>query len=182
MSKAVKGVLKAVSSVMVGIVITLAILLVGVRAVGLQPYTILSPSMKDVYPTGSLIYVKKTDPASLDVKDVITFRISENMTATHRIIELVPDEDDPGVVRFRTKGDNNDSPDGALVEYSDVLGTPVFCIPLLGFLAQYIQSPSGSVVAITVGIASILFVSIVDIVTDDKDKKRDKGEKVNEKA
>ncbi len=182
MSKAVKRSLKIISSVMVGVVVMLAVLLVGVRAVGLQPYTILSPSMKDVYPTGSLIYVKKADPSTLEQGDIITFRISDDMTATHRIIELVPDENNSSVIRFRTKGDNNESPDGALVEYADVLGKPVFCIRGLGFLAQYIQSPTGSIVAIAIGIASIIFVSIVDIVTDDKDKKGEKGEKVNEKA
>ncbi len=183
MNPKVKTVLKIISSAMACIVVILAMLLVGVRIFGVEVLTILSPSMEPKYPTGSVIYVVDTDPAELKVRDVITFRLSENMTATHRIIELIPDEDDPSIVRFRTKGDNNNTVDGALVEFGDVIGKPVLCIPLLGYLAMYIQSPPGSYIAIGVALVMILFVMIVDIITDDKKdskNKLNKGEDHNE--
>lgn len=164
--------LKITSSALATIVVVFAILLVGVKLVGIEVYTILSPSMESTYPTGSLIYLVDADPAELKEGDVITFRVTDSMTATHRIVELVPDESNPGIFRFRTKGDNNKTVDGSLVEYDEVIGKPVFCIPLLGYLAQYIQHPPGSTVAITVSIAMILFVVIVDILIDDKDKKK----------
>lgn len=154
-------------------VLFLAILIYGVKLFGLEPYTVLSPSMEPDYPTGSLIYVVNVDPADLKVDDVITFRLTGDMTATHRVIELVPDEDDSDVVRFRTKGDNNDIADGSLVEFDAVIGKPVLCIPLLGYLAAYIQNPPGSIVAITVGVALIIVVIILDTITDDKSKKEE---------
>jgi len=47
--------------------------------------TILSPSMAPKHPTGSVIYIVDVDPAKLEVDDVITFKLTDSMTATHRI-------------------------------------------------------------------------------------------------
>ena len=177
MNAKIKKVLKSICSISSAIIVLLAVLLVGVRIFGVQVLTILSPSMEPKYPTGSVIYLVKEDPAKLKVNDVITFKISGNMTATHRIIEIVPDEDDQSIVRFRTKGDNNDTADGSLVNLNDVVGKPVFCIPLLGYLATYIQSPPGSYVTLGVGLAMILLVVIADMLTDDKKENKNKKHK-----
>ena len=169
--------LKVISSMMISIAVVLAVLLVGVRIFGIQVMAILSPSMEPQYPTGSAIYVVDVDPTDLKVNDVITFKVSDSMTATHRIIEIVLDEDDPDVVRFRTKGDSNNTADGPLVEVDDVVGRPVFCIPFLGQLAMYIQSPPGTYVTIGVGVAMFLFVMIADTVTEDKKDTKNKSDK-----
>lgn len=172
--------LKITSSVIVGVVVLLTVLIYGSKLFGVEPYAVLSPSMEPKYPTGSLIYVADVEPADLKVNDVITFQLAGESTATHRIIELVPDENDPTVVRFRTKGDNNDTVDGSLVEADRVIGKPVFCIPLLGYFKMYIQTPPGNVIALTVGIALLLVVFILDTITDDKDKKKKSIENKNE--
>ena len=184
MNQKLKITLKVASNTLLAFVIILAILLVGVRVIGFDILTVLSPSMEPKYPTGSLIYLVDVDPAKLEVEDVITYRISEKTTATHRIKEIIPDEDDPSIVRFRTKGDNNDEYDGNLVEFEQVEGKVIFCIPLLGHLAMYIQSPPGLYVAIGTALAIIFFVMVVDTVTDDKKSKKKnqhKGESENEK-
>ena len=185
MNPKLKTALKITSNTLIALVIILAILLVGVRIFGIDILTVLSPSMEPKYPTGSLIYLVDVDPAKLEVDDVITYRISEKTTATHRIKEIIPDEDDPSIVRFRTKGDNNDDYDGSLVEFEQVEGKVIFCIPLLGHLAMYIQRPPGLYVAIGTALAIIFFVMVVDAVTDDKkskNKNEHKGESDNEKT
>ncbi len=164
--------LKIVSDALVILVVLLAILLHGLQLFGLKPYSVLSGSMQSVYPTGSLIYIKDVDPAQLEVGDTITFKMESGIIATHRIIELVPDETDPTVIRFRTKGDENEIVDGSLVEYDSVIGKPVFCIPLLGYVATYLAQPSGKYIGITVAIALILVELMISIVLDDKDKKK----------
>jgi len=164
--------LKIVSDALVILVVLLAILLHGLQLFGLRPYSVLSGSMESVYPTGSLIYIKDADPAKLEVGDTITFKMESGIIATHRIIELVPDETDPAVIRFRTKGDENEIADGSLVEYDSVIGKPVFCIPLLGYLATYLTQPPGKYIGITVAIALILVELMISIVLDDKDKKK----------
>ena len=157
------------STLIVIAVVALAILLAGVRIVGLTPYVVLSGSMEPTYHTGSLIYDKKVDPFTLKEGDVITFMVSEDTLATHRIVGVVPDEDEPGTIRFRTKGDANDAEDGGLVHYKNVIGTPVFTIPYLGYVADYIQHPPGMYVALSGAAVLLLLVFLPDVFADDKD-------------
>lgn len=165
-------VLRICSTCIVLTMVILATLLYGTRWIGLEPYTVLSPSMEPKYPTGSLIYVVDVNPKDLKVKDVITFKLTNSTTATHRIIEIVNEK---GVTAYRTKGDNNNTPDGALVSSDAVIGKTVFCIPLLGYFAQYIQTKAGNIVVICFGVAFILFVVVVDILTENRGNKNKKG-------
>ena len=99
------------TSILVGLVVILALLLAGVRIAGLQVFSVLSGSMEPTYHVGALIYVKKVDAMELRSGDVITFMLDEDTVATHRIVEVVPDAEDSSVLRFRTKGDANDNVD-----------------------------------------------------------------------
>lgn len=175
MNPSVKKVWNVVSSILVALVVILALLLVGARLVGLRVFTVLSGSMEPAYHTGSLIYVKKVDPFTIQPGQPITFLLDEDTVATHRVVGVVPDEEDPGVIRFRTKGDANEAEDGALVHYKNVIGTPVFSIPCLGYLADYIQHPPGMYVAISAGAILLLLVFLPDIFAEDKGRKKDKA-------
>lgn len=163
------------TTVLVVLVVILALLLVGARLFGLQVFTVLSGSMEPTYHTGSLIYVKKVDPFRLEAGDVITFMLDEDTVATHRIVGVVPDEEDPSVIRFRTKGDANDSEDGSLVHYKNVVGSPVFTIPKLGYVANYIQKPPGMYVAISAGAILLLLVFLPDLFSDDSKEPKKKA-------
>ena len=166
-----KKVWNIITSVLVALVVIAALLLAGARIVGLQVFTILSGSMEPAYHTGSVIYVKEIDPADIKVGDPITFMLNEDTIATHRVVEVVPDEEDPSVIRFRTKGDANAAEDGSLVHYKNVLGTPVFTIPKLGYFANFVQQPPGLYVAIAFGAVLVLLAFLPDLLGDDKKKK-----------
>ena len=174
MNKSLKKIWNVISSILVALVVLLALLLVGARVVGLQVFTVLSGSMEPTYHTGSLIYVKKVDPYTIKEGQPITFMLDENTVATHRVVGIVPDEEDPTVIRFRTKGDANEAEDGSLVHYKNVIGTPIFSIPYLGYVADYIQHPPGMYVAISAGAVLLLLVFIPDIFADDKEKEKKK--------
>ena len=109
--------------------------------------------------------------------------LDEDTIATHRIVEVVPDENDRSVVRFQTKGDANDAVDGSLVHYKNVVGSPVFTIPKLGYVANYIQNPPGTYIAMSAGAILLILVFLPDIFADDKkdestaEKKAEAGEK-----
>lgn len=148
--------------------VLLAMLLAGARIVGLQVYTVLSGSMEPNYHVGSIIYVKDVDPATLQVGDAISFMISETTVATHRIIEVIPDKDDPNVIRFRTKGDNNDIADTNPVHCNNVLGKVVGTVPLLGYVSDFVQHPPGTFIALGAAFLIILAVFVPDIVTSAK--------------
>jgi signal peptidase len=172
MGKTVKSIWNVFTSIILVIVVLLAIALVGVRLLGFQVLTVLSGSMEPTYRAGALIYVKKVDYKELQPGDVITFMLDEDTVATHRIVEVVPDETDPETLRYRTKGDANKAEDGGLVHYKNVIGKPVFSIPYLGYVADYIQHPPGMYVAISAGAILLLLVIIPDIVTSDEKKKK----------
>ena len=174
---AIKKVWNIVSTVLVALVVLLALLLVGARLFGLQVYTVLSGSMEPTYHTGSLIYVKKIDPYTIEEGQPITFMLDEDTIATHRVVGIVPDEEDPTVIRFRTKGDANEAEDGTLVHYKNVIGTPVFSIPYLGYVANYIQHPPGMYVAISAGAVLLLLVFLPDIFAEDDSGKKPKEPK-----
>lgn len=107
--------------------------------------------------------------------------LDEDTIATHRIVEVVPDEEDTTVVRFRTKGDANDSVDGSLVHYKNVIGTPVLSIPKLGYFANYIQNPPGMYVAISAGAIILLLVFLPDLFSNDDSTENKKKKKINTK-
>ncbi len=171
MKTTIKKIGNVVTTVLVVAVVLLAIALAGVRLFGLQVYTVLSGSMEPAYHVGALLYDKKVDPAQLRPGDVITFMLDEETIVTHRIVEVVPDEEDPSVIRFRTKGDANAAEDGSLVHYKNVLGTPVFTIPKLGYFANFVQQPPGLYVAIAFGAVLVLLAFLPDLLGDDKKKK-----------
>lgn len=174
MSKAIKRIWNWVTTVLVAAVVVLAVLLAGARLVGLQVFTVLSGSMEPAYHVGSLIYVKDVDPYDLESGDVITFLVDEDTVATHRIVGVVPDEKDASVIRFRTKGDANDAEDGTLVHYKNVIGSPVFTIPKLGYVASYIQNPPGTYIAISAGAVLLMLMFLPDMFGGEEEPKQKK--------
>lgn len=153
-----------VTNIFICAVILLAALLVVPRLMGFKVFAVLSGSMEPAYHTGSLIYVKETDYRELKEGDVITFMLNDKLVATHRIVEVVPDEENPDIIRYRTKGDANEIEDGNLVHYKNVIGTPKFTIPYLGYISTYIQTPPGSYVAIALGALLLMLTFLPDLL------------------
>ena len=131
---------------------------------------VLSGSMEPVYHTGSVIYVQsKVDASALEEGQIITFRLTGDTIATHRIIEVVEEN---GAVRYRTKGDANEVADGSLVDPARVIGTPKFSIPYLGFALTYIQSAQGRYAAIAVGALLLLIVFLPSLISEKGNDKK----------
>ncbi|MBQ4575149.1 MAG: signal peptidase I [Clostridia bacterium] len=164
--------------VIVAAVVILALMLVGARVIGMQVFTVLSGSMEPEYHTGSIIYVTPIeDPTTIEVKQVITFMLDENTVATHRVIEVIGEGEE---LRFRTKGDANNTEDGTPVHYKNIIGTPVFTIPYLGYVANFIQNPPGTYIAVAVGVMLLLLVFLPDLMAKSKDDDEDDDEDLDE--
>ena len=174
MTKTMKSLWNALTTLLVTVVVLLAVALVGVRLVGLQPYMVLSGSMEPTYHVGSLVYVKKVDYKQLQVGDPITYMISQDTVVTHRIIEVLVDEEDPDTIRYFTQGDANAVADGSSVHYKNIIGKPVFSIPYLGYVSNYIQNPPGKYAAIAAGAILIMLVFLPDIFADEEKEKSKK--------
>ena len=132
-----KKIWDTVSTVLVALVVVLAVFLMGSRLMGYQVFNVVSGSMEPAYSVGDLLYVKEVDPDGIQTGEVITFVLNEDLVvATHRVVDA-----DYENRRFYTKGDANDTPDAAPVHFNNVIGVPVFSIPLLGYVSNYIQNP-----------------------------------------
>lgn len=113
-----------------------------------EPIAILSNSMLPTYSRGDVVVYEKlsdTDLQKLKNNSIIVYKIG-NQYVAHRIIEVVKDN---GVVSYRTQGDNNNAPDGRLVEISQIKGVYIFSIKYIGFpsvwLNDYFNSESAQV-------------------------------------
>ena len=169
----IKKIWDVTSSALVGVVVIFAILLIGVRLFGIQVYSVISGSMEPEYPVGALIYVKEVKPSEVEVGDVITFVLSNETPATHRVIAI-----DKEAQLFYTQGDANyqineetgekvymeDPP----VHFNNLIGKPVFKIPVLGYIAYYIQHPPGMYIAIAAGAILLILVFLPDLLKSEK--------------
>ena len=174
MPEKVKKVWDTATTVLVVLVVIFAVFLMGSRLVGLQVYHVISPSMEPTYSVGDLIYVKEVDPDSVKVGDPITFVLNEDLVvATHRVVAV-----DRENRQFTTKGDANHTEDAAPVHFNNLIGVPVFAIPLLGYVSAYIQNPPGMYVAIAVGAVVLAAVFLPDLLT----KKKKEAEASEESA
>ena len=79
----------------VGIVIVLLVLIIMLpltipKVFGYDIYGILSNSMEPEIKTGSVVYVKSTDPRDVEVGDIITYKmgVDSDVVATHRVVEI----------------------------------------------------------------------------------------------
>lgn len=157
-----------ITTILITIIVLMAALLMGVRLVGLTPYAVLSGSMEPTYHVGSLIYVKDMEPEEIKVGDPITFVFNENLVvATHRVIRI-----DSQNKQFYTKGDANDAADGSPVSFNNLVGKPVFTIPYLGYVAEFLSTSLGRIIGIAGLGVLIIFVFVADIRKKRKQKKQ----------
>ena len=154
----IKKIGNILSTVVVVAMVLCAVFLMGSRLMGYRVFCVISGSMEPKYSVGDLLYVKDTKPQDVQVGDVITFVLNEDLVvATHRVVRI-----DTEKSCFYTKGDANDVEDGAPVHFNNLIGVPQFAIPLLGYVSDYIQNPPGMYVALTFGAVLLLVVFLPD--------------------
>lgn len=160
-AKKVRGI---VSTILVVLVVLSAIFLLGSRLIGYRVFNIVSGSMEPNYSIGDLIYVKEVDPATIQPGDVITFVLNEDLVvATHRVTRV-----DAEKQHFYTKGDANETEDGAPVHFKNVIGIPQFAIPYLGYVSDFIQHAPGMYIAIAVVSVLLILAFLPDFVKKKK--------------
>ena len=120
---------------LMSILFGLALLLVLTTALTSSRYsffTVLTGSMQNEIPKGSLILVDKTELQELATGDNITFMRDRRNAVTHKIVEIFDDYLESGSRGFQTKGTNNTNPDREIVIEENIIGKVVFVIPRVG--------------------------------------------------
>lgn len=124
-----------------GLLAALTIVLVLPGLFGIHPLNVKSGSMDPLYPQGSLLYMKDMEQPVLREGEVVSFYLPDEETlVTHRIVRI-----DWKNEMIYTKGDANESEDGAATPFSRVIGKPVLCLPVMGHVAGYLSSQAGKV-------------------------------------
>jgi signal peptidase len=180
-----KILLKIASKLMTGILFLLLIFMIFVVVsskasggepsfLGYQLKTVLSGSMEPTFMTGSVIAVKPVDnTVNLKKDDIVTFKESEEILITHRIVEVKKTEDQ---TMYVTKGDNNNAKDGSPVLAQNVVAKySGFSIPYVGYFLDYAKSKNGMAVLLILPGLLLLAYSGITIFTAIKELEKGKG-------
>ncbi len=128
---------------------------------------VLSGSMGESLPIGSLAISMPVAPEMVKVGDIIAFipPWDPEVTVSHRVIEIL--HDDKEQLGFRTKGDANEDPDQWIMPAESVAGKKVFHLPYLGYVTQssleYVRSWWGLVLLVAVPSVIIISGAVRDI-------------------
>lgn len=95
------------------------------------PVVVATGSMEPAIGAGDVVILCRTDPAELEVGDVIQYQ-SDGCTVIHRIVEKDGDT-------FITQGDANNAPDLRPVEREQVLGRVTGTLPDAGWFILWLH-------------------------------------------
>lgn len=155
-----KRLINIISSMVLLILVLIIAVIFAPKLFHIEPMVVVSGSMEPSYMKGSLLYVKE-DTGGVQTGDAITFYRNGELV-THRVVEINADEK-----TYTTKGDANQVNDVEPVAWSDVVGVPVFDIPVLGYPASFLGTTQGKFVFI---VLLIIFTGIT-VLTDKKMEK-----------
>lgn len=116
------------------VIFTLVILVSGIFKY--QLIAIASNSMNPVFYRGDAIIMERKDDNTIKVGDIIVFQ-HDGAMIIHRVIEVI--EADKQMIVYKTKGDNNDSPDPYIVSSDQIIGKFKFGIKFIGYPSVMLQ-------------------------------------------
>ena len=141
---------------------------------GYLPLIVLTDSMYPVIESGDLIICRETPAEEIAVGDVISFfdpAGNGQSVVTHRVIEVVTQED--GTLAFRTRGDNNNTEDKDLVPAENLVAVYQSRIGGAGNVAMFMQSTTGLVVCVVLPIVLLVAYDVIRRRIYEKNKKDD---------
>lgn len=140
--------------------------------------SVSSGSMRPAYNVGDLLVIRHVQSDQLVVDDVIVFEVStRSYDIVHRIIEIEKYNDK---LYFRTKGDNNPSPDywrgsecwNGMIPQENVIGKVIFSVPLIGYVSLAVSSEYGVlVVGAVILLIILLLIPFGETKTPEDEKK-----------
>ncbi len=102
--------------------------------IGYRSYTVLSGSMEPKFYPGDIVITKHKNKTDIKVNDIVTYRNSDGVIITHRIIEETPEG-------YITKGDNNNVEDADILTKENIIGEVKFSIPKIGYVMDFLSKP-----------------------------------------
>jgi len=141
------------------------------NVLGYSVFTVLTSSMRSVYPKDSMILVRNVDPKDIQVGDDITYMRDEESTITHRVITIYENYENSGMRGFQTQGVNNSRPDNDIVYAVNVVGRVVYHIPQVGLILRMVHDNIYLVILLCALVIALIEV-IRRLLVSDRDKQR----------
>ena len=132
---------------------------------GYKPFIVLSGSMESTIHVGDLIFVEEVDTNTLQVNDIISFRNTENLVTTHRIIRKTITNEGTCYI---TKGDNNNIEDEGKVCSNQIEGKYKSRMGKIGNIILFVQQPLGFAVMLLSIFIICIFIYIFSNRNTDK--------------
>lgn len=149
-------------------------------------YVIISPSMVPNINVYDAVVTMRVPTEKIEMYDVITFLSKDIDThgtpITHRVVGIVETED--GKIGYRTKGDNNNAEDNALIMEDEVIGKVLFRIPMIGYVRNFITSKLGWLLIVVLPCVGVIIYDIgklVGLIKNSKAKSDNEDDKNEEK-
>ena len=121
---------------------------------GYTPLIVLSDSMESKIMEGDVIVCQKIEGKDVREDYVIAFfdpASKNNSVVTHRVKNI---REENGVLYFQTKGDHNNDYDNVWVPETALVGKWTgFRLPIVGYIAMFMQTTGGLLVCILVPLA-----------------------------
>lgn len=146
-------------------------------------YVVLTGSMIPEINPSDVVVTKKVKEEKLKVGDIVTFYSTDprfsGIIVTHRIVEILPTNSGH---EYRTKGDNNNTTDSALIRYDDMVGKVILKIPKLGYVQTFLATQGGWIFVVLIPCLVIISYDIMKLGKKvlSKSKKNSKRNKVYE--
>ena len=147
-----------------------------------KPLIVLTDSMEPTIHSGDLILIREIDFDDVEEGDIISYFESETQrttTVTHRVIEIIYDEDG-NKLEFVTQGDANNIEDSDHVTRGKLIGVYKTRIPVLGSVAIFLKSTPGLIVAILVPLGLLVGYDVIRRKLYDKKNEEDTNELLKE--
>lgn len=140
--------------------------------IGYKAYIIKTNSMEPTIKVGDVVISRKEKPENIKSGDIITF-IQNDEVITHRITKV---EQEDNILRYITKGDNNNIEDTYKITYNDIQGKNIITIPYLG---KFIQILDNKIILLIV-ILIILIYFLFKIQNKEKIENRREKKKIED--
>ncbi|MBR4072291.1 MAG: signal peptidase I [Clostridia bacterium] len=140
---------------------------------GYLPMIVLTDSMYPEIESGDLIICHTIKAEDVKVDDVISFfdpAGNGTSVVTHRVIEIVEEN---GEIKFRTKGDFNNTEDKELVPAENLVGIYQSRIAGAGKIAMFMQSTAGLIICVVLPIVLLVGYDIIRRRIYEKNKQSD---------
>ena len=105
---------------------------------GYAYFTVLTSSMQEEIPKGSLILVREVDTMNININDNITYMNSATSTITHKVVDIFENYENSGSRGFQTRGINNENADRNIVYAANVVGKVILIVPVAGAVISYL--------------------------------------------